>query len=71
VPSAAPPPIARVPLHLGRLDEPLSFRSQRVSRPLRALAWWATRHYSPALKRARFDVNLHFNRTMSVLAAPA
>ena len=52
------------------LTRPLSFRSQRVSRPLRALAWWATRHYTPALKRAVFDVNLHFNRTMSVLAAP-
>src|SRR5688572_4822942 len=30
------------------LTKPLSFRSQRVSRPLRALAWWSTRHYSPA-----------------------
>jgi predicted patatin/cPLA2 family phospholipase len=53
------------------LTKPLSFRSQRVSRPLRALAWWATRHYSPALKRALFDGNLRFNRTMSVLAATA
>jgi len=53
------------------LTKPLSFRSRRVSRPLRALAWWATRQYSPALKRALFDGNLHFNRTMSVLAAPA
>jgi len=52
------------------LTKPLSFRSQRVSRPLRALAWWATRQYSPALKRALFDGNLHFNRTMSMLAAP-
>src|SRR5215469_1928436 len=53
------------------LTKPLSFRSQRVSRPVRALAWWATRKYSPALKHALFDVKLHFNRTMSVLAAPA
>ena len=53
------------------LTKPLSFRSQRVSRPVRALAWWATRQYSPALKRALFDVRLHFNRTMSMLAAPA
>lgn len=53
------------------LTKPLSFRSQRVSRPFRALAWWATRHYSPALKRALFDGNVHLNRTMSVLAAPA
>jgi predicted patatin/cPLA2 family phospholipase len=53
------------------LTKPLSFRSQRVSRPVRALAWWATRQYSPALKRALFDGNLHFNRTMSVLAASA
>ena len=53
------------------LTKPLSFRSQRVSRPVRTLAWWATRQYSPALKRALFDGNLHFNRTMSVLAAPA
>jgi predicted patatin/cPLA2 family phospholipase len=52
------------------LTKPLSFRSQRVSRPLKALAWWATRHYSPALKRALFDGNLRFNRTMSLLAAP-
>ena len=53
------------------LTKPLSFRSRRVSRPVRALAWWATRQYSPALKRALFDGNLRFNRTMSVLAAPA
>ena len=53
------------------LTKPLSFRSQGLSRPLRALAWWATRQYSSALKRALFDVNLRFNRTMSVLAAPA
>jgi predicted patatin/cPLA2 family phospholipase len=53
------------------LTKPLSFRSQGVSRPVRALAWWATRRYSPALKRALFDVNLHYNRTMSVLATPA
>lgn len=53
------------------LTKPLSFRSQRMSRPVRALAWWATRQYSPALKRAIFDGNLHFNRTMSILAAPA
>ena len=53
------------------LTKPLSFRSQRVSRPVRALAWWATRHYSPALKRALFDGNLHLNRTMSMLATPA
>lgn len=53
------------------LTKPLSFRSKRVSRPVRALAWWATRQYSPALKRALFDGNLHFNRTMSLLAAPA
>jgi predicted patatin/cPLA2 family phospholipase len=53
------------------LTKPLSFRSQRVSRPVRALAWWATRQYSPALKRALFDGNLHFNSTMSLLAATA
>jgi hypothetical protein len=53
------------------LTKPLSFRSRGVSRPVRALAWWATRQFSPALKRALFDVNLHFNRTMSVLTAPA
>ena len=53
------------------LTKPLAFRSQQVSRPVRALAWWATRQYSPALKRALFDVKLHFNRTMSVLSAPA
>ena len=53
------------------LTKPLSFRSQGLSRPVRALAWWATRQYSSALKRALFDVNLRFNRTMSVLAAPA
>src|SRR5262249_30105400 len=53
------------------LTKPLSFRSQRVSRPVRALAWWKTRQYSPALKRAVFDVKPHFNRTMATLAAPA
>lgn len=52
------------------LTKPLSFRSQRMSQPIRALAWWMTRQYSPALKRALFDGNLHYNRTMSVLAAP-
>ena len=53
------------------LTKPLSFRNQGLSRPVRALAWWSTRRYSSALKRALFDVNHHFNRTMSVLAAPA
>jgi len=53
------------------LTKPLSFRNQGLSRPVRALAWWSTRQYSSALKRALFDVNHHFNRTMSVLAAPA
>ena len=71
MPPAAPPPTIGCRYIVVVLTKPLSFRSQRVSRPLRALAWWSTRHYSPALKRALFDVNLHFNRTMSVLAAPA
>ena len=64
------PITAAAPWAESRLDggDPIS---QGVSRPIRALAWWATRQYSPALKRALFDVNLRFNRTMSVLAAPA
>jgi len=50
------------------LTKPLSFRSKRVSAPLRALAWRATRHYSQALKQALFDENRNFNNTMSALA---
>jgi predicted patatin/cPLA2 family phospholipase len=50
------------------LTKPLSFRSKRISAPLRALAWRATRHYSKALKQALFDEDRNLNNTMSALA---
>jgi len=49
------------------LTKPLSFRSKRISAPLRALAWLATRHYSKALKQALFDEDRKFNNTISAL----
>ncbi|MGH7250404.1 MAG: patatin-like phospholipase family protein [Nitrospiraceae bacterium] len=50
------------------LTKPLSFRSKRISAPLRALAWQATRHYNQALKQALFDEDRNFNSTMDALS---